>query len=263
MKYPEPADVFLFLGLETKYAMKKVVILLVLISASAFVSAEEPWPTGPFQQKYPTAVSKNKKPKSLAASFPRWAIHSNLLGFVQFGPLVSAEYNFSRKLSFNAHVRFSSVGALTPILHQADVDRGGRPDQFSGIAFGGGPLYFFKTKKDKAYLGLDFEYEMSDVLYQEDYINEWNQDNRKMLLMLNTGYRFMFGEKLIPATNRKIDKFIRKGLFLNTGIYIGAERNKYNWHYTDPEADESDPTPRSGIEFKPFGMLEVSVGLEF
>ena len=81
--------------------------------------------------------------------------------------------------------------------------------------------------------------------------------------MANTGYRFMFGEKLIPASNRKIDKFIRKGLFLNTGIYIGAERNKYDWHYIEPGAGEDDLTPREGTEIKPFGMLEVSVGLEF
>lgn len=243
--------------------MKKVLILAVLISTSLYVSGEEPWSSDPSPQKYPTRVGRHYKPKSLAARFPRYAVHSNLLGFVQFGPVVSAEYNFTRSLSFNAHARFPSVGALTQILYQADNDRGGRPDQFSGIAFGGGPLWFFKTKKDKVYVGLQFEYEMSDVLYQEDYVNEWNQDNRKMILMLNSGYRFMFGEKLIPATNRKVDKFIRKGLFLNTGIYVGAERNKYNWHYTDPEADESDPTPRSGTEIRPFGMLEVSVGLEF
>lgn len=243
--------------------MKKVLILLVLISTSLFVSGEEPWSSFTYPQDYPTKVNKNKRPKSLANSFPRWSVHSNLLGFAQFGPVLSAEYNLTRKLSLNTHVRFSSVGALTPILHQADVDKGGRPDQFSGIAFGGGPIYFFKTKVDRAYLGLLFEYEMSDVLYLEDYFNEWNRDNRKMILMVNTGYRFMFGEKLIPATNRKVDKFIRKGLFLNTGIYIGAERNKYNWHYIEPGAGEDDLTPRSGTEIKPFGMLEVSVGLEF
>lgn len=243
--------------------MKKVLILMVLISTSLFVSGEEPWSSVTYPQDYPGKVSKNYKSKSLDATFPRWAVHSNLLGFVQFGPVLSAEYNVTRKLSFNTHVRFSSVGALTPILYQADVDKGGRPDQFAGIAFGGGPMWFFKTKVDKVYLGLNFEYEMSDVLYQEDYFNEWNRDNRKMILMLNTGYRFMFGEKLIPASNRKIDKFVRKGLFLNTGIYIGAERNKYDWHYTEPGAGEDDLTPREGTEIKPFGMLEVSVGLEF
>ena len=243
--------------------MKKVLILTVLILTSLFASGEEPWSSVTYQQDYPTRVNKNSRPKSLAASFPRWAIHSNLLGFVQFGPVLSAEYNLTRKLSFNTHVRFSSVGALTPILHQADVDKGGRPDHFSGIAFGGGPIYFFKTKVDRAYLGLIFEYEMSDVLYLEDYFNEWTRDNRKMILMLNTGYRFMFGEKLIPASNRKIDKFIREGLFLNTGIYFGAERNKYDWRYTEPGAGEDDLTPRAGTEIKPFGMLEVSVGLEF
>lgn len=216
-----------------------------------------------YPQDYPTRVNKNQRPKSLAASFPRWSVHSNLLGFAQFGPVLSAEYNLTRKLSLNTHVRFSPVGALTPVLHQADVDKGGRPDKFAGIAFGGGPTWFFKTKVDKVYLGLVFEYEISEVLYQEDYFNEWDRSNRKMIVMLNTGYRFMFGEKLIPASNRKIDKFVRKGLFLNTGIYIGAERNQYNWDYTQPGAGEDDLSPREGIEIKPFGMLELSVGLEF
>jgi hypothetical protein len=243
--------------------MKKVLILIILISTSIIVSGEEPSSSVLSQQDYPGKVKKNYKPKSSAAYFPRWAVHSNLLGFVQFGPVVSAEYNFTRHITLNGHVRFPSVGALTKMIYEADVDRGGRPDKLSGIAFGGGPIYFFTVKKDKAYAGILFEYEMADALYQEDYVNEWSQDNRKMILMLNSGYRFRFGQKLIPGAHRQFDKFIREGLFVNTGIYLGAERNEYVWQYNDPDADNTDPTPREGTEIKPFGMLEVSVGLEF
>lgn len=243
--------------------MKKYLILLVLILAASAVRAEEPWASDAFQKKYPAKVNRNQRPKSLASSWPRWAVHSNLLGFVQFGPVVSGEYNFTRKFTLSAHARFSPVGALTPILHQADTDGGGRPDRFSGIAFGGGPLWFFKFRKDKAYVGLLGEYEMSDVLYLEDYVNEWNRDNRKVILMVNTGYRFMFGQKLIPASSRKGDLFLREGLFLNAGICAGAERNVYKWDYTEPGVGLDDPSPREGKEFKPFGMLELSVGLEF
>jgi hypothetical protein len=244
--------------------MKKVLILFVLISVSAIVSGEEPWPPDLVQKDYPGKVNRNKRPVSKASTFPRWAFHSNLLGFVQFGPVVTAEYNISRSLSFSAHTRFSSLGALTPTLHQADVDRGGRPDDFSGIAFGGGPLWYLKTRKDKVYVGLLFEYEMSDALYQQDYVNEWNQENRKMILMLNSGYRFRFAQKLIPGQHRPFDKFLREALFLNTGICAGAERNEFNWDYTDPESiGADDTTPRSGREIKPFGMLEVAVGIEF
>jgi len=242
--------------------MKKVLILIVLISTSIIVSGEEPWAFAPSQQNYPGKVGKNYKPKSVAVDFPRWSLHSNLLGFVQFGPVVSLEYNFTRHITLNAHVRFPSVGALTKMIYEADVDRGGRPDNFSGIAFGGGPLYFFNVKKDKAYAGILFEYEMADALYQEDYVNEWTQDNKKMILMLNSGYRFRFGQKTIAGSHRQFDKFIREGLFVNTGIYLGAEKNQYVWKYNDPEADP-DPTPREGTKIRPFGMLEVSVGLEF
>lgn len=243
--------------------MKKVLILTLLILVTLLASGEEPWSSGPAQQNYPGNVSKNQKPKSAAASFPRWAVHSNLLGFVQFGPVVSVEYGFTRNLALNVHTRFTSIGALTPVLYQADIDRGGKPNQFSGIAFGGGPMWFFQTKKDEAYVGLLFEYEMSDVLYMEDYVNEWNQDNRKMIVMLNTGYRFRFGQKLISGSNRKFDRFIRDNLFLNTGIYLGAERNSFNWDYTEAGAGEGDLSPREGTGVKPFGMLEVSIGMEF
>lgn len=240
--------------------MKKVLILIVLISTSLIVRGEEPLAYESSPQDYPGKVNKKFKPKSVAVYFPRWAVHSNLLGFVQFGPVVSGEYNFTRHFTLNAHVRFPSVGALTKILYEADVDRGGRPDQFSGIAFGGGPMYFFNVKKDRAYAGIMFEYEIADALYMEDYVNEWSQDNKKMILMLNSGYRFRFGQKTIPGPHRQFDKFIREAFFVNTGIYVGASRNQYVWKYNDPEADT---TPRDGTEIKPFGMLEVSVGLEF
>jgi hypothetical protein len=243
--------------------MKKVLFLVFLISTSVIVSGEEPVSSGLPQTNYPGKVSKDNKPKSLKNNFPRWAVHSNLLGFVQFGPVVSAEFGVTRNFVLNAHARFPSVGALTKILHGADIDRGGRPDKYSGIAFGGGPLYFFNVKKDKAYAGILFEYELSDVLYMEDYVNEWTQDNKKLIFMLNSGYRFRFGQKLIPGSHRQVDKFIREGLFLNTGVYVGAERNKYNWNYTDPDAGLGDLTPREGKKIRPFGMVEVSVGLEF
>ncbi|NLE35518.1 MAG: hypothetical protein GX622_10475, partial [Bacteroidales bacterium] len=48
-----------------------------------------------------------------------------------------------------------------------------------------------------------------------------------MILMLNSGYRFRFAQKTIPGSHRPFDKFIRENLFLNTGIYVGAERNQF------------------------------------
>ncbi|MDZ7634609.1 MAG: hypothetical protein U5L72_09325 [Bacteroidales bacterium] len=78
--------------------------------------------------------------------------------------------------------------------------------------------------------------------------------------MINSGYRFRFGQKIIPGSQRKFEQFIREGLFLNTGVYIGAERNQYNWEYTEPVAGEDDLTPRKGTEIKPFGMLRYLSG---
>jgi hypothetical protein len=240
--------------------MKKILFFLFFCMVPLILTAEEPFSAELLQKKNPTIGAKKQKSKFKEYNFHSWAIHSNILGFLQFGPVVSLEYSITRSLALSAHARFSSVGALTPILHMADVDEGGRPDSFSGMAFGGGPMWFFDTSKDKAYIGLLYEYEFSDVLYLEDYYNEWSQDNRKMIVMLNAGYRFRFAEKLIAGPYRQFDRFIRENLFLNAGIYAGAERNQFAWRYTEAE----DGTPdHEGKEVKPFGMIEISVGVEF
>ncbi|MBK7732699.1 MAG: hypothetical protein IPI37_08060 [Bacteroidales bacterium] len=56
--------------------------------------------------------------------------------------------------------------------------------------------------------------------------------------------------KLIPASPRKGDLFLREGLFLNAGFYAGAEKNQFRWSYTDPEADGSGVSPREGSKIK-------------
>lgn len=245
------------------HVMRKLALLSFLCLICAGTRAEELASSTAPTDRYPSGVSKKYRPKSIKYNFRRWAVHSNLLGFVQFGPSISADYFVSRHIALDAHARFTSLGALRSMIYSADVDRGGRPDKLAGIAFGGGPLYFFDVKKDKAYTGILFEYEMTDALYLEDYFNEWSQDNRKMLLMLNTGYRFRFAEKIIPGPHRRFDKFFRKSFFLNTGVYIGAEKNNFRWDYNDPNAGAGDMSPREGSKIMPFGMLEVSVGLEF
>ena len=240
--------------------MKKQIFLIIFVLAPLTVLAEEPLSPSPQKNKYPTEVGRKNKPRTAENNFQRWAVHSNVLGFLQFGPVISGEYDLTRDIGFTLHARFTSLGALTPILHEADIDEGGRPDKFSGFAFGGGPLWFFDTKKDKAYAGLLFEYEFSNVLYMEDYVNEWSRDNRKLIFMLNAGYRFRFGEKLIPGPYRQFDRFIRENFFLNAGIYAGAEKNNYAWR---PASSEIGTPDNVGKEIRPFGMIEISVGMEF
>ena len=97
--------------------MKKVLLLIFLISFSVIVLGEEPFLSGSLQTKYPVKVGQNNKPKSLKNDFPRWAVHANLLGFVQLGPVVSVEYGVSRHFVLNAHVRFPFSGRS----HKSDI----------------------------------------------------------------------------------------------------------------------------------------------
>lgn len=47
------------------------------------------------------------------------------------------------------------------------------------------------------------------------------------------------------------------------GFMPELKKNQFRWSYTDPEADGSGTLPREGKEIKPFGMLELSIGLDF
>ena len=61
--------------------------------------------------------------------------------------------------------------------------------------------------------------------------------------MFNGGYRFRFNE----------------GLYINTGAFLGAAHNSWNWYYIDTSYGPGN----EGSDLIPFGMLEVSFGLEF
>ena len=240
-------------------------ILILAISLAAGLQAGADGSDGSGSEPYsPSAAAPKRRPmKNRKIEQPKWAFQSNLAGFVQFGPDLTVEYSPANRFVLNGHVRFPSLGALTKVANEEDTDEGGRPDQYSGYVFGGGAYYTFDNKKDKVYMGLLFDYEMAEMLFLEGYYEERSREEKNMILMLNGGYRFRFNQKLRPGPYRKADQFIREGLFVNTGFYLGAIRSNYSWDYTDPNAGVGDTSPRNGIEFRPYGMIEISVGIEF
>jgi hypothetical protein len=176
---------------------------------------------------------------------PRIAVHANPVGYFMFGPVVSLEAGLTKHLVLNGHVRFSSIGKMTKETIYTDEED--IPDELTGIAFGGGPLYFFGKRLSKPYAGILFEYDKADVKYAtiEDWA--WQQNDKSMLFMVNAGYRLRF-------------KF---GLFINAGIYGGVAKVKSHWDYIDIPYGSDDPSPRDQDLTKPYIQADISVGFGF
>ena len=171
------------------------------------------------------------------------AISLNPLGFVQFGPVFNAEFRIGEDIVLNTHVRVSVLGMLTYLVknHSDGLD------DLGGMAYGGGITKFFGDKKNKPYAGILFEYDHSSAIYAQYEKWEWSQTDRAIVFMFNGGYRFRFNG----------------GIFINTGAYLGASTGLYEWEFADISYGSYDSSPRIGTFRKPFGMLDVSLGIEF
>lgn len=185
-------------------------------------------------------------PQEDAYPISRFALSVNPLGFLQFGPSISAEAGLTDHLVLNIHIRFPSLGLLSYVV--SDHDDG--LDDLSGMAFGGGILYFFGDNRSKPYGGMLIDYNKLDCLYAKDESWEWSRTTNTIVFIFNGGYRFRFDG----------------GFFINTGAFLGVASNKWEWEYTDTSPGSwgiTDTDSREGSDIKPFGMAEVTLGIEF
>lgn len=171
------------------------------------------------------------------------AISLNPLGFVQFGPVFNGEFRISDDIVINTHIRISVLGMLTYVMknHPDGLD------DLGGIAYGGGIIKFFGEKKNKPYAGILFEYDQSSAIYAQYDQREWSQADQAIVFIFNGGYRFRFDG----------------GIFINTGAYLGAAAGVYEWEFADVTYGSYDSSPRIGTSLTPFGMLDVTLGIEF
>lgn len=177
------------------------------------------------------------------SSISKFALSVNPLGFLQFGPSISAEVGLTGDLVLNAHFRFASLGLLSYAVNAHDDGL----DELKGFAFGGGMIYFFGDNRNRPYAGLLIDYNRFDCLYARNASWEWEETINSIVLLFNGGYRFRF----------------ESGFFINTGAFFGVAINSWDWDYTDTSYGDSDTDPRTGTDAHPFGMVEVTLGFEF
>lgn len=195
------------------------------------------------EDKKADEVKKTDEVKNDDYALSKFALSVNPLGFVQFGPLASAEIGLSKSMVLNLHVRFPSLGLLTYAVNYEEEGL----DKLSGIAFGGGPIYFFGKKRSKPYLGVLLDFEMLKKMVAKDETWEWEETDNTGVFIVNGGYRFRF----------------KSGFFINTGAFLGVAMTSYKWKYTDPDYVSYEDEEFKGTDIYPGGMVEVTVGIEF
>jgi hypothetical protein len=216
--------------------MKKILCLTILLAYTLVVSSRDYPSLLPQTNLLPGPDNLSPKLNS-DNSISRFALSVNPLGFAQFGPLVNAEFGVTKNLVINTHVRFATLGLLTYVVKDEDGDL----DELTGLAYGGGVLYFFGEKRNKPYLGMMGEFEKTKNIYAANEEWEATEDDETVIIMFNGGYRFRFNS----------------GFFINTGAFFGVGRCHWFWRRSDGSDSSED------VDFTPAGLVEVTVGFEF
>jgi hypothetical protein len=124
-------------------------------------------------------------------------IYFNPLGFALAGPMLGAEFTFRRHFILDTHLRFSSLGLLSPLLTgDSNVT------DLSGIGVGISGKYFTGGRRGGFYVGPVVE--AFTESYDHGYDSHW--EGSGVLFAANLGYKFQFGS----------------GLYMRTGGYIGV-----------------------------------------
>lgn len=223
--------------------MRSILSILILLLISVLIKGQDITISGKkseFQAFSNNATLKKINPGNALSTF---AFSFNPLGLIQFGPSFNAELKIKKNLIMNARVRFPALGELSYVI-QARTDG---LNEFSGIAWGGGFIRFYGNNMNKPYMGFIIQYHTTKSLYAENEEWEWSRYDNAMIFFINGGYRFRFA----------------KGYFINAGALFGMAMDKYNWEYTVPAYGLHDERNRKGTLYSPFGMLELSIGIEF
>ena len=220
--------------------MRKFLIFILIIGIPLFTSSQ---PLNSVKG-YNYLSSNDAKYLSGEAkeSLSKFSLSFNPLGFVQFGPIINAEYAVSNHFMLNLHTRITPLGVLAYVVREDD----GIPDKLSGLGWGGGAFYFFGEKRNRPYFGFLLEYEKTDALYSEGEDYEWSEIDKSVVFLFNGGYRFNFNK-----------------VYINTGAFLGAVTTQWVWRYTDFSYESGDDAYGEGTSLNPLGMLEVTFGLKF
>jgi hypothetical protein len=163
------------------------------------------------------------------------------LGFLQFGPVLGAEYAATPNLSVGAHVRIPSLGLLSYAVFKSE---GETADKLSGLGIGADVKYYPAAVRNGFYFGGLLEYMFGSATYSQGYSDEWKNSSTFLVIAVDGGYKFDFSQSF----------------YLNVGATFGAALTLVNnptVHPNDPSATWNDNASSATA----FGMLDLTFGI--
>ena len=196
---------------ESKTSISVLVFLCLLLMIPQFVSAQQ----------------ESRK----------FALTVNPLGFIQFGPTVSAEFALTPNTFIGPTVRFVGLGLLSHVI--SDNEESVTNGSF-GLLF---RQFISNPSPSRIYLGGTMEFGWGTSRGSVGYTDEWKGSVNLLAFMGNIGNRWRF-----PS-----------GFFVNVGVFAGfALEIKDEWWYLTTPNDIRQSDNDIFIAF----MAEVSIGLE-
>jgi len=163
------------------------------------------------------------------------------LGFLEFGPVLGAEYAVDSQVSIGAHLRIPSLGLLTyPVFSS----RGESADEISGLGIGADIKFYSKSVNEGWYFGGILEYDYGSSTYSQNDPGEWINSSKYIAIVFPGGYKFDLSPRL----------------YLNVGAEFGCILNISS----DPTVHPNDHTNTSNWnqgQTTIFGMLDLTLGI--
>lgn len=167
-----------------------------------------------------------------------FALVTNPLGILQFGPTMSAQFALTPSTFIGPTVRFAGFGILTHLVIGGDELKMG--SMSAGLHL---TQFINNPSPRRYYIGGIIEYGWGGSRGDVGYSDEWESKSSALVIMANFGNRWRFSS----------------GFFVNFGVFAGftKELNDRWWYLTSPY-DIRD----SEDDLYIIGMVELSIGLE-
>jgi hypothetical protein len=173
----------------------------------------------------------------------RVGFYVNPLGFLEFGPMVGAEFTIKSRFLIDATLRFFPLGALSYVTEATGDD--GSPYRIAGLGIGGAFKYLVPSRMGGFFVGGVLEYSWWTSYFAQNTPTEWQRDKEVIMPLATAGYKFRF----------------RSGFFITAGGFLGIQIPILDqWYYTN-NGDNTIYLNDKNIE--PAGMFELSFGYEF
>lgn len=177
--------------------------------------------------------------------FPKSSFNLNLLGLIQFGPILQQEIQIGNSLYFTPHLRLGYLGVLSHAVWTEFDDKSKMDPLNFGLGMGLRQLTFSGAKSNAMYFGGFVEYSVGGSTYDIGTNGETDERGSYLTILPNVGYRWRY-----PS-----GRFLNLGLYLAYAKVLKFETRLSPSYFTGPwiEKKETD-------RFYPF--LELSFGWE-